>query len=159
MNIRLAEPRDIGRIGELLHQVHDVHSAGRPDIFRKGNRKYSDEELERILKDPGTPVFVAEDERGCVQGYAFCICEEHRGEAALMDRTTFYIDDLCVDERCRGQHVGRTLYEHVCATAAKAGCAAVTLNVWCLNEGALRFYEKCGMKPLKIVMEQRLDGE
>ena len=50
MEIRFAEPHDVGRLGELLHQVHDVHSTGRPDIFRKGNRKYNDGELLEILK-------------------------------------------------------------------------------------------------------------
>ncbi len=157
MKIRLAEARDIGRIGELLYQVHDVHSAGRPDIFRRGNRKYDDEQLKSILADPQTPVFVA-TVADVVVGYAFCVLEEHRGEAALMDRVSLYIDDLCVDDNCRGQHVGRALYEHVKAFAAQKGCAAITLNVWCLNEGALKFYEKCGMTPLKIVMEDRLDG-
>ena len=33
----------------------------------------------------------------------------------------------------------------------------VTLNVWHLNESALKFYEKCGMKPLKICMEKIMD--
>lgn len=156
MEIRRAEARDIARIGELLHQVHDVHSQGRPDIFRRGNRKYSDAELTDILKNPRTPVFVAADGEDAVLGYAFCVFEEKCGEAALMDRKTLYIDDLCVDECTRGRHVGAALYEYVKAFAVREGCAAVTLNVWCLNEGALRFYEKQGMKPLKIVMEDLL---
>ena len=156
MEIRRAEPRDLGRIGILLLQVHDVHSAGRPDIFRRGNRKYNDAELREIIGNERTPVFVALDGEGTVVGYAFCILEEHVGEAALTDRKTLYVDDLCVDEGVRGQHVGSALYAHVKAYAASLGCAAVTLNVWCLNEGALRFYEKQGMKPLKIVMEDLL---
>lgn len=156
MEIREARTEDIGRIGALLHQVHDVHSAGRPDIFRRGNRKYNDAELAQILKNERTPVFVATDGEGYVWGYAFCVLEEHLGEAALTDRKTLYIDDLCVDERARGMHVGTALYAHVKGFAAERGCAAVTLNVWCLNEGALRFYEKQGMKPLKIVMEDLL---
>ena len=156
MNIRYAEPSDIGRLAELLHQVHDVHSSGRPDIFRKGNRKYNDAELLEILKNERNPVFVAVDGEIGVIGYAFCILEEHRGEAALMDRKTLYIDDLCVDKTVRAQGIGRALYEHVKSFAAETGCAAVTLNVWCLNDGALRFYERCGMQPLKIVMEDRI---
>lgn len=157
MKIRLAEPRDLGRIGILLHQVHDVHSAGRPDIFRRGNRKYNDEELLEIFDNDRTPVFVATDKDDIVQGYAFCILEAHVGEAALTDRKTLYIDDLCVDEGARGEHVGTALYEHVKSYAAKLGCAAVTLNVWAFNTGALRFYEKQGMKPLKIVMEDLIE--
>ena len=157
MNIRRAIEGDIPRLNDLLYQVHAVHSEGRPDIFRVGNKKYTSEELVEILKNDSTPVFVAEGEDGRVIGYAFCIYEEHCGERSLMDRKTLYIDDLCVDEVCRGQHVGRALYEFVLAESKRNGCAAVTLNVWCLNTGAMRFYEKCGMTPLKIVMEQRLD--
>ena len=159
MNIRRAEERDVGRLNDLLYQVHAVHAKGRPDIFRSGNKKYTSEELLVILKNDETPVFVATNEDDFVLGYAFCIYEEHKGELSLMDRKTLYIDDLCVDEACRGQHIGSALYEYVLEESRRTGCAAVTLNVWCLNEGAMKFYEKCGMTPLKIVMEQRLDGE
>lgn len=158
MNIRLAEARDIPRLGELLYQVHLVHATGRPDIFRKGNKKYTDGELAQILADPQTPVFVAVDAGDGVLGYAFCVYQEVKGEISLCDRKTLYIDDLCVDEALRGQHIGQSLYRYVLDVAEKNGCAAVTLNVWCLNAGAMRFYEKCGMTPLKVVMEQRLDG-
>ena len=73
-----------------------------------------------------------------------------------MDRKTFYIDDLCVDENVRGKHIGTHLYKYVLSEAKKKGCYHVTLNVWCLNESAMRFYEKCGLSPLKITMEQIL---
>ena len=63
------------------------------------------------------------------------------------------IDDLCVDECCRGQHIGRTLYDAVLAFARENGCYNVTLNVWSCNESAMRFYEKCGLKPQKVGME------
>ena len=62
-----------------------------------------------------------------------------------MDRKSLYIDDLCVDENMREQHIGTRLYEHVLEEAKKLGCYHVTLNVWCLNESAIRFYEKCGL--------------
>ena len=156
MNIRRAVEKDIPRIDDLLYQVHRVHSTGRPDIFRTGNKKYTDDELRAILANDDTPVFVATDESDRVQGYAFCIVQEVKGERSLMDRKTVYIDDLCVDESLRGQHIGQSLYHFVLEESRRLGCAAVTLNVWCLNEGAMRFYEKCGMSPLKIVMEQKL---
>ena len=158
MNIRKAEEKDIPRLNDLLYQVHLVHAKGRPDIFRTGNKKYTDEELRAILSDDRTPVFVAVDDADCVTGYAFCVYQEVKGELSLMDRKTLYIDDLCVDEALRGQHVGTLLYRYVLDVAQKSGCHAVTLNVWCLNAGAMKFYEKCGMTPLKVVMEQGLDG-
>ena len=155
LTVRRAEERDIPRILELLLQVHAVHSEGRPDIFRRGGSKYNAEELRVILATAHTPVFVAEED-GTVYGYAFCLLEEVKGDKSLCDRKSLYIDDICVDEAARGKHVGKTLYESVRAYAAELGIYHITLNVWCLNQGAMRFYEKCGMKPLKIVMEDIL---
>ncbi|MBQ9784967.1 MAG: GNAT family N-acetyltransferase [Clostridia bacterium] len=157
MKIRKAEERDIPRLNDLLYQVHLLHATGRPDIFRTGNKKYTDAELCAILSDARTPVFVAVDDTDCVMGYAFCVYEEVKGDLSLMDRKTLYIDDLCVDEGLRGQHIGASLYRYVLDVAQKNGCSAVTLNVWCLNAGAMKFYEKCGMTPLKVVMEQTLE--
>lgn len=153
MNIRRAEERDIPRMGELLLQVCRVHHDGRPDLFRAGGRKYDDEELRTLLKDAERPILVALDETGMVLGYAFCVYQRHRGEGSFNDMTTLYLDDLCVDESCRGQHVGRALYEAVLDMAREAGCYNVTLNVWSCNESAMRFYEKCGLKPQKLGME------
>ena len=156
MQIRRATEKDIPRLIDLLYQVHRVHSEGRPDIFRAGNKKYTEEELLQILSNENTPIYAAADENDMLCGYAFCIYEEIKGQISLMDRKSLYIDDLCVDENIRGKHIGTLLYEHVLNEARKNGCYHVTLNVWCLNESAMRFYEKCGLSPLKITMEQIL---
>ena len=156
MNIRRATEQDIGGINALLYQVHRIHAEGRPDIFRLGNKKYNDDELCVIIADDNAPIFVAVDDAENVLGYAFCIYQEVKNNASLCDRKTVYIDDLCVDATLRGQHIGTKLYKHVLEESKRAGCVAVTLNVWCLNEGAMRFYEKLGMKPLKVVMEDTL---
>ena len=50
MKIRRAEKKDIPRIHLLLTQVNNVHANGRPDLFKSGNRKYTDEQLEIIWK-------------------------------------------------------------------------------------------------------------
>ena len=156
MHIRKATEKDIPRLIDLLYQVHRVHSKGRPDIFRAGNKKYTEDELRGILSDETKPIYAAADETDTLCGYAFCVYEEIKDQISLMDRKSLYIDDLCVDENMRGNHIGTLLYEHVLEEAKKLGCYHVTLNVWCLNESAMRFYEKCGLSPLKITMEQIL---
>ena len=90
-------------------------------------------------------------------GYAFCILQEKKDDSLFQDRKSLYIDDLCVDETIRGKHVGSRLYDHVCAYAKNIGCRNVTLNVWCGNDSAMRFYESRGMKPRKIYMETSLE--
>lgn len=156
MIIRRAAEKDIDGINRLLRQVLEVHHEGRPDLFKTGAKKYNDDELARILDDDGTPVFVAADEDGNVLGYAFCVFIQHSDDNILSEIKTLYIDDLCVDENIRGQHIGKRLYEYVLDFAKKSGCYNVTLNVWYCNENARKFYEKCGLVPQKIGMEKIL---
>ncbi len=156
MTIARASAKDIPSLNHLLRQVLMVHHEGRPDLFRADSKKYTDEELEQLLADDSRPVFAAWDEEGRMLGYAFCIFQEQRGSNVLQDLTTLYIDDLCVDENARGQHVGTALYQHVLAFARASGCYNVTLNVWSCNPGAMKFYEAMGLKPQKIGMEQIL---
>lgn len=153
MEIRRAKEQDMEGINRLLKQVCLVHHKGRPDLFKYGAKKYTDDQLRAIIHDDSSPIFTALDEKGNVAGYAFCIFQQHLDSNILTDIKTLYIDDLCVDENLRGQHIGRSLYEAVLAFAQKQGCYNVTLNVWSLNEPAMKFYEACGLKPQKIGME------
>ena len=45
ITVRKAEEKDIPRITDLLFQVHKVHSDKRPDLFRRGSKKYDENEL------------------------------------------------------------------------------------------------------------------
>ena len=153
MAIRRAMERDTEDVLKLLTQVNRVHYEGRPDLFKPAT-KYSPEELHGIFRDDLRPVFVLTDEEDRhVLGYAFCVFKQEKDSRLMTDIRTLYIDDLCVDEQVRGQNIGRRLYEYVTDFARKEGCYNVTLNVWTCNPGAVRFYEKCGLKPQKIGME------
>lgn len=156
MEIRRAKETDMEGINALLYQVLTVHHNGRPDLFRADVKKYTDSELSAIIADDARPIFVGANEAGKVLGYAFCVFEEHKGDNILMPVKTLYIDDLCVDETLRGQHVGSRLYEHVLAFARETGCYNVTLNVWACNPGARKFYEAMGLVPYKTCMEKIL---
>lgn len=156
MQIRRAQEKDMAGINRLLCQVLTVHHNGRPDLFKGDTKKYTDEELADLIRDDGKPIFVGTDAKDKVLGYAFCVFQQHIDDNILTDIRTLYIDDLCVDETLRGQHIGRQLYEYVLRFAKEQGCYNVTLNVWSCNEGAKKFYEKCGLVPQKIGMEKIL---
>ena len=152
MQIRKAINTDIPGILHLLLQVDMVHHNGRPDFFKGPATKYNAEELQKILNDPMTPVFVCVDGE-IVLGHAFCIHKQVVGDSVLTDIKTLYIDDICVDEKSRGKHIGKLLYEHVLEYAKKSGFYNITLNVWTCNPSAMKFYENLGLKPQKICME------
>jgi len=145
------------------------HTTLNVPIYKAGEavkETYTDEELLGIVADDSRPVFAAVDDSGEMLGYAFCVLEQHVDHHILTDIRTLYIDDLCVDETCRGQHIGKALYEHVLAFARSVGCYNVTLNVWACNEGARRFYEVHGfttngktkpdIEPIEICYEKDL---
>lgn len=152
MVIRFAENRDVAGILALLRQVGRVHHEGRPDLFRDKAQKYGPSQIIAMLNDPGNPIFVAVEEDK-VLGYGFCQSVCHEKNPVLTDITSLYIDDLCVDESCRGKGIGKAIYAEILRYAKMRKCYNVTLNVWACNESALKFYEALGLKPQKIGME------
>ena len=165
MQIRKAEAKDTRAVLRLLSQVLSVHAEIRPDLFIPGTTKYTEEELNAIFADPATPVYVAVDSEDRVYGYAFCVIREPEESNNRIAFRSIYIDDLCVDEQSRGEHVGEALYRHVLREAERLGCYEVALNVWEGNDRAKRFYEKMGMRVQRTTMEYVLpaaddtDGE
>lgn len=157
MKIRRATEKDIPELIDLLKQVLQIHADIRPDIFIPGTTKYTRDELAEMLKDESKPVYVAVDEQEICRGYAFCQLREQPFSTNMVPFTSFFIDDLCVDEKARGRHIGEQLFEYIKGEAKRQGCYEITLNVWAGNTSAERFYEKMGMKTKKRQMEYILD--
>ena len=152
MEIRFAAARDIPGMIQLLRQVGQVHHEIRPDLFRAGAQKYDEKALSALLADENRPILIAEQD-GVVAGYAFCILQITSDDPVLCDRKVLYIDDLCVEENLRGRGIATALYQRTVDFARELHCDAVTLNVWCGNDSAMKFYEKSGFKPQKVGME------
>lgn len=154
INVRKAGHGDVPRIIDILLQVNNVHAEGRPDIFKKGGRKYTAEQLEMILEDESRPIFVAvSEETGDVLGYGFCVIIDTAETNNLHPRRELYIDDLCVDEVYRRNGIGQIIFDYIRGYAKEIGSYHLTLNVWACNPQAMSFYEKQGMKMLKKEME------
>lgn len=152
ITVRRAEDRDAEKVMKLLGEVLELHAKLRPDIFIPGSTKYTREELHGIFRNEDTPVFVAADDSGEVAGYAFCVMKQPPFSTNMKPMKTLYIDDLCVDEGCRGQHVGTILFDYVKQYAREQGCYDITLNVWEGNN-ARKFYDKMGMFVKETQME------
>ena len=153
--IRMARTTDIPRLIDLLHQVLEIHAAGRPDIFVSGTTKFREAELQSMIDNPKTPILVITDDEDISQGYAMCDVQTYDAPN-MTDIITLYIDDLCVDENARGKGFGAKLYEAVKEYGRSIGAAQINLNVWACNPSAMRFYERMGLKPLKYTMEEKL---
>lgn len=151
IEIRRAEEKDIPDIDRLLNEVNLVHHEIRPDLFNKG-RKYTDEQLTAMVHDDEKPIFVAVTEDHFL-GYCMTQIQQITGDTIRTDVRTLYIDDLCVDEDIRGQHIGQKLYTYVKDFAKANGFYNITLRVWEGNVNAQKFYEKMGLKPQATYLE------
>ena len=157
MKIRTAQEKDIDKILALLSQVLELHAAIRPDIFVPGTTKYSHDELKAMFREENRRIYVAVEDKDEVLGYAFCELRSQKNRDNLVPFTSIYIDDLCVDETIRGQHIGKELFEQVRKEASAMGCFEITLNVWEGNDTARKFYDSMGFKPKSTTMEYILE--
>ena len=151
MIIRKAEIKDIKTILKLLSEVLEIHAKIRPDIFVSGTTKYNEDDLRKKLGNPGEFIFIAE-ENDEVVGFLFSIIQEVNSRNMKPHRI-FYIDDLCVDKKSRGKHIGQKLFEFAKEEAKRLGCYEITLNVWEGNESAKAFYEKMGLRTKSSTLE------
>lgn len=150
--IRRAAAVDVDKVIKLLHEVLDIHYDIRPDLYNKNATKYSRDELLKMFECDRLPVFVYDD-GGDIKGYAFCELKDCSGSTGLKPILSLYIDDLCVDRSCRGQRIGKALFEYVKEFAHSKGCYNITLCVWEGNDPARAFYDAMGMSVQKTVME------
>lgn len=150
--IRPAIELDLPTINRLLVQVHKLHSDARPDLFRPNRPGISSDAFAEMLADRTHLILVAE-RSGQILGYLFSSEKQYPGGSLFHDVKTLSINDLCVDEAARHEHIGVRLYEYVLDYGRKHGFYNVILNVWAGNTAALRFYERIGMKVQKIGME------
>lgn len=153
MNIRRAQIKDIPAIIKLLSEVLELHAAIRPDIFKPGTTKYTNDELAKLIKDDHKPIYVAVNDEDEVLGYVFTQLQEQPFSTNMVQFKSLFIDDLCVDSAARSQGVGRALLDFVKEEGKRLGCYEITLNVWAGNDSAIRFYEKNGLKTKETTME------
>lgn len=154
--IRRAENRDIPAINRLLGQVLLVHHVGRPDLFKEKGQKYTEDELIKLIEKTEDPIFVYEDENGEVIGHCFCQTIDRKESSNAYAYKTLYIDDLCIDEEARGQHVGKEMYEYARKFAKENGYYNLTLHAWECNPNAVGFYKHLGMNIQQYTMEEVL---
>ena len=151
--VRRATADDAAAVAKLLISVGNVHSEGRPDIYRSPLTKHDENSAAKLIAESDYIVFVA-DYEGSICGELICRIEQQPGDQVFRPRKWLYIDDLCVDESVRGKGVAQLLMSTAETFAGECGCGSVELNCWAFNRRAASFYEKMGYKPQKTEYEK-----
>ena len=151
MKITKANKKDINQIINLLYQVHKVHSDARSDLFIPGEKKYTHEEVAKIIENANTPIYVYK-ENDEVIAYAFIIFK-YEVSKSLVNNKIMFIDDFCVDEKHKHNGIGTKLFDYLKQLAKKENCFSINLIVYDFNTAAKNFYLKQEMNELKSYME------
>ena len=96
-------------------------------------------QLQAIMEDEKTPVFVAYRDNSRVEGYIFCVVKEPAFANTMKKNKTLFVDDLCVAASAQGTGMAQKLLQYATAYAKEIGCYNITLNVWDGNRKAPGF--------------------
>lgn len=70
-----------------------------------------------------------------------------------------YLEDLFVEDDCRGKGYGKKLLLHLVNIAKEKNCGRMEWSVLNWNEPAINFYRSLGAKPMEEWSVYRLDGK
>jgi GNAT superfamily N-acetyltransferase len=79
--------------------------------------------------------------------------------STFLGRSGLYIEDLFVDEDCRGGGYGRALLLYVARLAKERGCGRLEWSVLDWNEPAIGFYRRLGAVPMSEWTVFRVTGK
>ncbi|MDE6733008.1 MAG: GNAT family N-acetyltransferase [Oscillospiraceae bacterium] len=151
--VRIADINDLEQLTELFTELHRHHVEIKPETFIMPEREWFSWRLSEILGDSGQTVLVHDS--GGINAYAVVRIINVNAEEKR-PRRVCYIDCFAVSESCRRRGIGTTLFGAVKAFGSENGCTSVQLGVTASNTGAVRFYEKMGLAPRTIQMEERI---
>ncbi len=152
MQIRDMVLEDYQEVDRLMAQVHQLHVDGRSDLYIDVEHIYSYNQFKEMVENEDMITVLAEEEDSVV---GICMISM-RSKTCMVSRRTAYMEDLCVDETCRGKGIGKELFLYVKEKAKEMGAERLDLMVWGFNESARIFYEKMGMNPQRYIYETEL---
>ena len=147
--LQLAREADWEAVKRLSVQVHELHVAWRPDIFRSVEEPYPKEKfLEDIRK---RLVYVAKFGETIV-GYTMLSLGQ-ADKPGQVPQKVMILESVCVEKSFRGHGIGKAMMTDVRALAKAFGCRLIRLGVYPQNDEAVGFYQKCGFLIRSIQMD------
>lgn len=150
--LELATGKDRAAVNALARQVHELHVAWRPDIFRMPDELYPEDRFVQAIRD--RQLYVAKL-NGIVAGFVLLKFKEY-DSPGHMPRRVMVIDEICVEKALRGHGLGTRMMEEVHALARAFGCTDLQLGVYPQNDDAVGFYQKCGFTIRSIDMQRKV---
>ena len=150
--LELARPADRAAVNALADQVHAMHVSWRPDLFEPTPERYDAQRFIEAVQNRELYVAKLDD---AIVGYVL-LKIRHYDAPGLVRRKVMVLDEICVDNAFRRQGIGTAVMTDVKALARAFGCTDLQLGVYPQNDGAVTFYQKCGLRIRSIDMQMKL---
>ncbi len=144
ITIRLARLEDYPGFLSVARETHEFHVSLLPDIFGSVEVAVPEEYFAGMVMGDESCIPLAEREEEIV-GYA-TLQIRHATRDIQVPRAYGFIDNFGVSAGARGTGVGRLLFEACCERAKAMGASSLDLDCWEVNQSAIRFYERMGMR-------------
>ncbi len=152
--IRDAEKTDFDSLLGLMQQLQEIHSNARKDLFIQTDRPLEKEYYQELLNKDNHYIYVVEDTNTKdVIAYTSLRIETFTGSLIMKDRKTLFVNELTVNEKYRGQGIGKYLFEFVMNKGREFEVQSIDLTVAEFNQSAIEFYKNIGMKTRSRRME------
>jgi len=150
--LELAVAADREAVNEIAGQVHDKHVSWRPDIYRKLEEYFLEEQFLQLCR--ARELYVARLDK-LVVGYT--VLKQQRIEGTgIVTRKVMTVDEFGVHETCRGHGIGKAMMEDIHALARAFRCTDLQLKVYPQNDDAVGFYQRCGFEIQNIGMQKKV---
>ena len=150
--LELARPGDREAVEALAKEVHALHVSWRPDIYMMAEEMYPEERFQEVIRSRS--LYVARLAE-VVVGYVLVKFRNY-DMPGHVKRRVMVIDEICVEESCRNQGIGREMMADVRALARAFGCTDLQLGVYPQNDAGVAFYQKCGFTIRSIDMQRKV---
>ena len=152
LNIETPQKEDWKKVNELAKQVQELHVKWRPDLFLRVDMVITQEEFEKMVESKEIVVAKMKDE---IIGYMMFNIKEII-KNIMRYRKQISIEAICVDEKCRGNGIGTALLEYAKKIGKENDCTDIYLTVNEENEGAIKLYERFGLKVKNIAYSMEI---
>jgi GNAT superfamily N-acetyltransferase len=151
--------RDADAVARIYVQASNEAVPREPSHFQVPDAERVARRYAARRQGEGEAVLVAE-QAGEVVGFVdLAIRRAAPGGGTMLRRSVVgFVNELAVEEGCRGNGVGAALMAAAEDWAARAGAEALMLDTGAKNEGAIRFYERLGYRPIGVTLIKEADA-
>jgi len=145
--IRFAQPDDVSLVLRFIRRLAEYEGLS-SEV----------EASEDVLRDSLFVKRQAEVIIGELEGRPVAFALFFHNFSTFLGKANLYLEDLFVDENCRGLGLGRSMFACLAGIAMERGCER--LDWWCLdwNTSSIAFYERMGARPMSDWTVYRVEG-